>query len=531
MTLPGTMRPPSTTGTSLIAPTARIAASGGLMIATNSSTPYMPRLEIEKVAPLRSPSLGRPDRARSMTCRDSIEIWTRSFRSASCTTGTSRPMPWLGATASPMLIVRLRWKRPSAHEVWNSGTVDLASAMRRAMVACILVGSISSTSGPPARGAAGCGLRRSAFGLEVAAASTSSLTIRPSGPLPFNVARSTPISPARRRARGEALTSSPSVWPSCGSWAAAFGRGAGGSAAGALSATGCCSSATWGGAFGCFCFASVAGLGGAEGFGAGASAVSPMRAMGAPILAGTPLSTRIESTPSASASRSKVALSDSTSASTSPVLTWSPVFFFHSTIVPSSIVSESFGMFTSVTALPHHGKRAAALAPRHRSLRLASAVHFLAKRGAHETLDVLARGDGGFLQGQAVGHRHLRPAEAADRRVEVVEASLLHAGRDLGRHAVGRPALLDHHAAARLSHGLDDRRPVDGADRAKVDHLDVDVLLLELLGRLVGQDGHPRDPDHRDVGAAAPKRRLAEGRRVVAVRDEAANVVEAHRLE
>src|SRR5258708_3392156 len=209
MTLPGTIRPSSTTGTSLIAPTARIAASGGLMIATNSSTPNMPRFEIEKVAPLRSPSLGRPDRARSMTCRDSIEIWIRSFASASCTTGTSRPMPWVGATARPMLTARLRWNRPSTHELlpsgnWrraraqartsmsvivtlsapgteslscrrmltasstrastvtvNSGTVDFASAMRRAMVACIRVGSTTSTSGPGARGGAS-GRRRSA---------------------------------------------------------------------------------------------------------------------------------------------------------------------------------------------------------------------------------------------------------------------------------------------------------------------------------------------------------------------------------
>ena len=107
-------------------------------------------------------------------------------------------MPWLGATASPMLTERLRWNRPSTHELltsgnfrsasaqartrksvivtfsapgtesfscwrrltarstrasivtWNSGIVDLASAMRRAMVACIREGSTTSTSGPAA---------------------------------------------------------------------------------------------------------------------------------------------------------------------------------------------------------------------------------------------------------------------------------------------------------------------------------------------------------------------------------------------
>src|SRR5205823_1585894 len=129
---------------------------------------------------------------------------------------------------------------------------------------------------------------------------------------------------------------------------------------------------------------------------------SPILAMGAPILAGTPCSTRICRTPSDSASRSNVALSDSTSASTSPAFTWSPLFFF------------------------------------------------------------------------------------------------------------------DHHAAARLAHGVDDRRPVDGADRAQVDDLGIDVLFLELLCSLVGQHGHPRDTDDRHVGAGAAEGCLAERRRVVA---------------
>src|SRR3979411_3149845 len=53
------------------------------------------------------------------------------------------------------------------------------------------------------------------------------------------------------------------------------------------------------------------------------------------------------STPAASASISKLALSDSISARTSPLLTWSPSCFFHSRTVPSSIVSESLGILTS----------------------------------------------------------------------------------------------------------------------------------------------------------------------------------------
>src|SRR5207253_2266403 len=151
---------------------------------------------------------------------------------------------------------------------------------------------------------------------------------------------------------------------------------------------------------------------------------SPMRAMGAPILAGTPCSTRICRTPSDSASRSKVALSDSTSATTSPAFTSSPLFFFHSTIVPSSIVSESLGMLISGIGLASDGV-------------------------AHQALDVFAGRDRRLLERQAVGHRNLGAAEPPDRGVEIVEAPLLHAGRQLRRHAVGRPAFLDHDAAAR----------------------------------------------------------------------------------
>src|SRR5437660_1252497 len=167
---------------------------------------------------------------------------------------------------------------------------------------------------------------------------------------------------------------------------------------------------------------------------------SPMRAMGAPILAGTPCSTRICRTPSDSASRSKVALSDSTSATTSPALTWSPLFFFHSTIVPSSIVSESLGM-------------------------LISGIGFSSECEADQSLDVLARRDGRLLERKAVRHRDLRATQPADRRIEVVEAALLHARRELRRHAIGRPTFLDHDTAARLADRVHDGRTADDRRR------------------------------------------------------------------
>src|SRR3981081_2071064 len=183
----------------------------------------------------------------------------------------------------------------------------------------------------------------------------------------------------------------------------------------------------------------------------------------------------MSSTPSASDSRSKVALSDSTSAITSPFLTASPLFFFHSTIVPSSIVSESLGMLTSGIGSP-------------------STNHL-----ARELLYVLARRDRRLLERKAVGHRHLRAAQPADRRVQVVEAPPLHAGRGLRRDPVRRPAFFDDKAPGRAPDRLDDRLPVDGPDRAEVDDLGVDVLFLDLLGRLVRQDRHSRDPNDREV--------------------------------
>src|SRR2546428_12146701 len=200
----------------------------------------------------------------------------------------------------------------------------------------------------------------------------------------------------------------------------------------------------------------------------------------------------MSSTPSDSDSRSKVALSDSTSAITSPFLTTSPLFFFHSTTVPCSIVSESFGMLISVIGLlpaDHH---------------------------ARELLDVLACRDRRLLQGQAVRHRHLSAAQPADWRVQIVEASLLDPGGDLRGNAIGRPALLDDEAPARAANRLDDGWPVDRSDRTQVDHLGVDVLLLELLGRLVRQHRHPGDADDRDVRALAPHRGRADRSRVIA---------------
>ena len=97
--------------------------------AANSVIPNMPRLEMLKVPPSRSWGEGLPARARSISCRDSIEIWTRSLASTSFRTGTTRPFGW--ATAKPMLIRRLTsmWSPPQ--EALTPGKRRSASALAR----------------------------------------------------------------------------------------------------------------------------------------------------------------------------------------------------------------------------------------------------------------------------------------------------------------------------------------------------------------------------------------------------------------
>src|SRR5262249_37436678 len=106
MRLPTASCPSTTTGLSAIAPTARIAASGGLMIATNSSTGNIPRFETENVAPESSGWRSLRARVRSIRSRASVAIWKSDFRSQSRSTGVMRPSST--ATAIPMWAGRCR---------------------------------------------------------------------------------------------------------------------------------------------------------------------------------------------------------------------------------------------------------------------------------------------------------------------------------------------------------------------------------------------------------------------------------------
>ena len=66
--------PSTATGVSSTPPTARMPASGGLMIAVNSWIPNMPRLDTEKVAPVYSSGFSFFSRARPASSRTSPPI-------------------------------------------------------------------------------------------------------------------------------------------------------------------------------------------------------------------------------------------------------------------------------------------------------------------------------------------------------------------------------------------------------------------------------------------------------------------------
>ena len=96
-----------------MAPTARIAAWGGLITAMNESMPYMPRLLTVSEPPVYSAGLSERLRARSARSRASAEMADSPFLSASRMMGVMRPSSI--ATAMPTS-TDSKW--PS--EVWSA---------------------------------------------------------------------------------------------------------------------------------------------------------------------------------------------------------------------------------------------------------------------------------------------------------------------------------------------------------------------------------------------------------------------------
>ena len=99
--LRGTNSVPFQTGFMAERTTPRIATSGALTIGVNPVPPMPPRLEIVNVPPCMSPGASLPSRALAEIEPNSRDSSMMPLRSASLTTGTTRPSGV--STAMPML--------------------------------------------------------------------------------------------------------------------------------------------------------------------------------------------------------------------------------------------------------------------------------------------------------------------------------------------------------------------------------------------------------------------------------------------
>ena len=175
------------------------------------------------------------------------------------------------------------------------------------------------------------------------AASTSRRRMRPCGPLPVRAARSTPPSPAMRRASGLAKIREPPM----------FGVAVAGVMVAKVVVVGTIAAGAATGAGSAGAGSAGTGSGATTGAAATSAALSPSsarRAIAVPTATpSAPLSTRMAArTPSSTASTSIVALSVSISAMTSPLLTVSPTATFHFARVPVSMVGDSAGIRISI---------------------------------------------------------------------------------------------------------------------------------------------------------------------------------------
>src|SRR5206468_12578985 len=133
-----------------------------------------------------------------------------------------------------------------------------------------------------------------------------------------------------------------------------------------------------------------------------------------------------------------LALSVSTSAMISPIATRSPGCLSHFRILPSSIVSESFGMVTST------GMRALGLPPPLHARRRYGCAHRLLhpEQPADGRDRARRRRQPPLLLVAPVGHGHVQAPDALGRRADLVEGVARDQRLHLGRPAAERPPLL-----------------------------------------------------------------------------------------
>src|SRR5574341_1396279 len=229
----------------------------------------------------------------------------------------------------------------------------------------------------------------------------------------------------------------------------------------------------------------AAGAGG--GATAGASAASRMIASGVPTGTFSPGRTRIRSTtPGTKTSTSIAPLSVSTSAIMSPRRTASPGCLYHVTRRPAVMSAPSTGMRNSATAvsqdLPHLCDDAGSL-------------------GQRRVLEMFW-----------VGYGHFGRTYARDRSGELGERSFHDSGAHFGCETSGAPRLIHHDCASRLPHRCEDRRIVEGPQRAQVHDLSLDSLRRELCGGIERLADGPPVSDNRDVRPRPSNRRVPDVR-------------------
>ena len=113
-----------------------------------------------------------------------------------------------------------------------------------------------------------------------------------------------------------------------------------------------------------------------------------------------------------------------------------------------------------------------------------------------------ARGPGEIVPFLRMRIGRVPAGDARDRRLEMIEAMLLHQRGEFRAEARGQRRLVDDHAAAGLLHRGDDRLEIERQQRAQVDDFGVDAGLGR---RRLG------DMDHRAIGEDRQRRALRAG--------------------
>src|SRR5436190_2492726 len=333
-----------------------------------------------------------------------------------------------------------------------------------------------------------------AFGAPRTKASRSSWPIRPAGPVPRTWRRSTPASRARRRTAGDASGFSPG------------GRGGptGARLAGASGAVGTLGAEDRGTAAITGAVGRSAGGGASRGAATTSSLPSPAtsrRTSSAPTATTPPTSAPSATTvPATGDGISTVALSVMTAARSWSSNTDWPTSTCHSTSSASATPSPTSGslmMRIPISGL-HHGLECPADPGRPREI-----VPFLGVR---------------------IGR--VPAGDAHHGCLEMVEAILLHQRTELGAEPRGQRRLMDDDASSRLLDGGGNRLEVVRNERAQIDDLRVDA---GLPGSGFGNEDHGAVGEHRHCRALAANGGLAEGNRVVAVRNLALGMARPRR--